>query len=91
MGLFSIIYYTEMGNFNYLSVCRKDESCLMLPPPPHPTPPLLSKGKLMPPSSVPPTFPSTFFYPGKPPATLLMTHSTHLLYCAVGGPGKPKQ
>lgn len=38
-----------------------------------------------PPSSSLLIFPSPS-YPGKPPATVSMTHSTHLLYCTVGGP-----
>lgn len=42
-----------------------------------------------PPSSFLLIFPSTF-YPGKPPATVYMTHSTHLLYCTVGGPADKK-
>lgn len=77
-----------------LSVCRYHESCLVVlsrPPSllttrektaaPHPS-------FLLPPSSS--SFHLPFFLnPGKPPATIFKTHSTHLLYCCVGGPANP--
>lgn len=74
-----------------LHVCRQDESCLMLLFQPPLSLPL--ERELRAPLPSPPRPPhlsiSFFFYPGKPPASLLMTHSTRLLYCTVGGLANP--
>lgn len=74
-----------------LSVCRYHESCLVLLRRP---PSLLTTREKTaaptPPSSFLLIFPFAFFLnPGKPPATVFMTHSTHLLYCCVGGLANP--
>lgn len=76
-----------------LSVCRYHESCLVVlswPPSLLTTREKTAPPPLLPPSSFLLIFPLAFFLnPGKPPATIFMTHSTHLLYCFVGGLANP--